>query len=185
MRFHDDPSLVRACLNGDQFAWSDLVERYRRLVWSVIRKTNLSPDDGEDAFQQVFLALLQSLPQLRESDRLAAWLMTTTRRVCWRISAKTSGSAHAALTEEVAGDATSGANPDSDVQLEGDRQLVRDALERLGGRCRELLEALYACSGEPSYAAIGERLGMRIGSIGPTRQRCLEKLTPILQGSGF
>lgn len=65
---------------------------------------------------------------------------------------------------------------------EFERQRVRDALERLGGRCRTLLEALFGASGEPSYPLISEQLGIRVGSIGPTRARCLEKLATILSG---
>ena len=181
MRFENDQTLIHACLKGDQFAWTDLVERYRRLVWSVIRQTKLRPEDAEDVFQQVFLSLLRSLQDLRETDRLAAWLLTTTRRACWRASSKSSGApvsleSTALLADGTQSDAT---------EVELDKQLLRDALEQLGGKCRELLEALFSAAGEPSYPEIGERLGMRVGSIGPTRQRCLEKLTPILHGLGF
>ena len=167
MRFENDQTLIHACLKGDQFAWTDLVERYRRLVWSVIRQTKLRPEDAEDVFQQVFLSLLRSLQDLRETDRLAAWLLTTTRRACWRASSKSSGApvsleSTALLADGTQSDAT---------EVELDKQLVRDAL--------------FSAAGEPSYPEIGERLGMRVGSIGPTRQRCLEKLTPILHGLGF
>jgi hypothetical protein len=66
-----------------------------------------------------------------------------------------------------------------------ERQLVREGLERLGGKCRELLEALFGSSGEPNYALLAERLGIRVGSIGPTRARCLEKLAGILETLGL
>src|SRR6266487_4563335 len=75
-----DTDLVRQCLTGDQGAWSELIDRYQRLIYSVARTLSQSSEDAADVFQQVCLELYQRLPELRDAETLPAWLMTVTRR---------------------------------------------------------------------------------------------------------
>ena len=187
--YHTDGSLLERCRADDPAAWDLLVARYRRLVWSVILKHRLRDETREDIFQQAFSALVEHLDSVREEGALAAWLTTTTKRLCWQASER--GRRDAARETALERDDGTRTDPadtrqdDADFARLTERQLVRDGLERLGGKCRELLEALFGSAGEPNYALLAERLGIRVGSIGPTRARCLEKLAGVLEGLGF
>jgi RNA polymerase sigma factor (sigma-70 family) len=187
--YRSDESLLERCRAGDPAAWDLLVGRYRRLVWSVILQHRMREETREDVFQQSFSALVEHIDSVREEGALAAWLTTTTKRLCWQTSAR----ARRTDAVESSLESEDGTRTEPAARLGDDRafamllerQLVRIGLERLGGKCRELLEALFSSSGEPNYALIGERLGIRVGSIGPTRARCLEKLGGILESLGF
>ena len=202
-RFERDELLLERCRAGDAAAWDALVTRYRRLVWSVILEARLSPEAAEDAFQQVFAALVEHIDAIRDDEALPSWLITTTKRCTWRMSAKSrrerdrgtaargeggeagrDGSPLGANTSDVSAVADERISP-ADLSRLTERQLVRDSLERLGGKCRDLLEALFSAPAEPNYTLISARLGLRVGSIGPTRARCLEKLSVILGHLGF
>lgn len=175
-----DPALVQACLAGDQRAWEELVDRYGRLVYSISRRMGFTAADADDIFQEVFSALLRSLPVLRDQTRLAAWLITTTRRECWRFGQ--SAARWKPLDEAAFDDAP--APLDEIVRWEHE-QGVRQAMRRLDARCRELLRELFLEPAAPSYETIAARLHMPIGSIGPTRARCFKKLGVILHDLGF
>lgn len=187
--YHTDGSLLERCRAGDPAAWDLLVARYRRLVWSVILKHRLREETREDIFQQAFSALVEHLDSVREEGALAAWLTTTTKRLCWQAGerGRRAAARESALEREdgTRADPADTREDAADFARLTERQLVRDGLERLGGKCRELLEALFGSAGEPNYALLSERLGIRVGSIGPTRARCLEKLAGILEGLGF
>ena len=179
-RHQSDPQLIRACQQGDQSAWNDLVDRYSRLVYSIGRRYGLSESDADDVVQMVFMTVVRRLEQLRDQARLSAWLITTTHRECWRVRRR---SRDAVSLDQVG---RNEGEPDPDlVQQFEQQQLVRQALDELGGKCQELLTALFLESGQPSYDRIAEKLGMKVGSIGPTRARCFEKLQLILQRLGY
>ena len=175
-----DPALVQACLDGRAAAWDEIVRRYSRLVYSIPRKYGFSDADAEDVYQNVFAILVRRLPQLRDQTRISAWLITTTHRECWR--AKAFIGRHGPLDESTLPERMS---PDEDDAADWERQhLVRMALDELGGKCQSLLTALFLASKRPDYEAIGRTLGIPVGSIGPTRARCFEKLRPILRSLG-
>lgn len=199
-RFERDDLLLERCRAGDAAAWDALVSRYRRLVWSVIVEARLSPEASEDAFQQVFAALIEHIDAMRDDGALPNWLITTAKRCTWRIAARTrrerergtagrgEGGEPDIGAHRGGGDMASIADEridPADLARFTERQTVRLALERLGGKCRDLLEALFSAPGEPNYTLISARLGIRVGSIGPTRARCLEKLGAVLGRLGF
>ncbi|MQA35466.1 RNA polymerase sigma factor [Modestobacter roseus] len=170
----DVAALVRAAAAGDQAAWNGLVERFGNLVWAVARAHRLQGDDAADVFQTTWLRLVEHLPRLREPERVGAWLATTARHECLRVIRR-SGRETAREPELL--DLTPDDGPEVSSRLvtaERDTA-VWHALRNTTGRCRELLGVLLA---EPplSYTEVSELLGMPIGSIGPTRRRCLEKL---------
>lgn len=179
------PELIQGCLRGEAAAWRAFVDRHTRLVWSVIRRHRLDEADGEDVHQAVFAAAISRLSALRDSDRVVAWLATTTRRECWRTLRRRDRSRSAELPETLAGDAGDASAGLEVLEALERRQIVRESLVELGGRCQRLLETLFSVPGEPSYPAIAERLGMPIGSIGPTRARCLGRLSEILKRRGI
>lgn len=173
-------ALVNACLRGDETAWSELVERYGRLVYSIPRRMGMVDADADDVFQNVFLLLYRHLGGLRDQSRVSSWLITTAYRECWRLGK------HAGRAVDRDERLIDGAPPpETEVtRLEQEHQ-VRQALRRLDDRCRDLLTALFLEPEPPSYVDIAARLQMPAGSIGPTRSRCFRKLEGRLRDLGF
>jgi len=177
-----DPVLIQACLDGDEAAWSELVDRYQRLVLSVTRRCGLPDTDADDVFQIVFTTLFRRLEGLRDQTRLSSWLITTTYRETWRL--RRNARQLAALAEATA--VVDLGTPPADLVAQAEReQLVRDAMARLDDRCRELLTALFLGEESGSYQEVARRIGIPIGSIGPTRARCFKKLEAILNELGL
>jgi RNA polymerase sigma factor (sigma-70 family) len=185
---HEDHHLIRACLAGDSAAWETLVARYQRLVYSIPLKARLSADDAADIFQSVWLKLYEKLASLRDHEKLASWLITTTTREVWRVAARhrrertqaiADSDDHNESHKEIAAPTPLA---DAERELLEQQQLVREAIESLPERCRQLLTMLFYEKDESSYADIGGRLGMPVSSVGPTRARCLEKMKKLLQG---
>lgn len=178
----DAAELVERCLRGDAAAWRAFVDRYTRLVWSVIRRHRLDDADAEDVHQTVFASAISNLESLRDAERLVAWLSTTTRRECWKTLRRRDRLRPSMLPEDLASSTDEGTLGIESLER---RQIVRESLVELGGRCQRLLEALFSVPGEPSYPEIAARLDMPIGSIGPTRARCLGRLAEILGRRGI
>jgi RNA polymerase sigma factor (sigma-70 family) len=168
--------LVTRARNGEQQAWDELVERYAPLIWSICRRFRLESADAEDVGQAVWLTLVTYLDQLRDPAALPGWLATTTRRECGRVRRAASKRPEAGyvLTAEDLPDAGLATAEEELLRAERDAAL-RDALTRLPPGCRQLLALLTADPPVP-YAEISARLGIAIGSIGPSRRRCLDRL---------
>lgn len=177
--YRSDPSLVQACLKGSEGAWNELVDRYGRLVYSVPRRLGLSDSDAEDVMQAVFTALFQHLDRLQDRTRVSAWLITAAHRESWRVG-KSRGAV--ASFDERMPDVS--APPDDQLERWELQDQVRRGVDELGGRCARLLHLLYLGRAEPDYQAIATALSMPIGSIGPTRARCLKKLEALLHQHG-
>jgi RNA polymerase sigma factor (sigma-70 family) len=175
-----DAELIRKCLSGEDAAWSTLVDRYQRLVYSVAMRCGLSEADADDVFQIVFTTLFRRLHALRDESRLASWLITTAQRESWRVAKRGS-------TTTDLDDAMPDPSEDAAAIAEAsDRdQRVRDGMSRLDERCRALLTALFLAPEERSYGEISSQLGIAIGSIGPTRARCFKKLETLLRAAGL
>ncbi|MDP9368976.1 MAG: sigma-70 family RNA polymerase sigma factor [Chloroflexota bacterium] len=174
-----DPALVQACIDGDEGAWDEFIARYGRLVYSIPLRSGFSRDDADDIFQNVCAIVLRDLHTLRDQARLSSWLITTTHRECWRLRKRST--IHTTLDETLVDASTP---PPEDV-LRWEREQVRDAIWRLNDRCRTLLTALFLDPDEPSYDQVAERLGVPLGSVGPTRARCFKKLEAVLLEMGF
>jgi RNA polymerase sigma factor (sigma-70 family) len=173
-----DARLVARCLEGDARAWDALVRRHERLVYAVARSWRLSDEDLADVFQEVFAALVRGLPRLRDARSLVRWLSSTTERVARTTALRRRredgmrAGDDATLAELGADDAPVGA----DLELLERQALVRLALAAVSERCRRLLLALYYEDPAPAYADLAQRLGVPVGSLGPTRARCMEKV---------
>jgi len=175
----DDPTvtgLVARAQNGDQCAWDALVERYAPLVHSICRRYRLGPGNAEDVSQNVWLTLVGQLGNLRDPAALPGWLVTTTRRECLRVL-RAAGSPHAPVYLPDAGDI-----PDSHSRTAEQELLIaerhaalREAFTGLPPRWQQLLALLIEDPPVP-YTQISATLGIPIGSIGPIRRRCLDKL---------
>ncbi len=175
--------IVRRCVAGEARAWDEFIARYSRLVYSIPRRTGLSASDSEDVMQAVFVAAFRSLARIGDPSRIASWLITSAHRESWRV-----GRTRSALSDSTEF-AARFANPDSppaeSCETWERQDRVDRALTELGGNCEQLLRSLYSRHGEPDYQAVSARLGMPVGSIGPTRARCLKKLEGLLVAAGF
>jgi RNA polymerase sigma factor (sigma-70 family) len=168
--------LVTRARNGGPSAWEALVNRYSPLIWSICRRYQLDRTDAEDVGQTVWLHLAEQLDNLREPAALPGWLATTTRRECYRVSR--------ARGRQGAADQVPDAESLPDEQnaiaehelLDAERHAaLRAAFSDLPASYQQLLALLIADPPVP-YAEISARLGIPIGSIGPYRSRCLERL---------
>jgi RNA polymerase sigma factor (sigma-70 family) len=163
--------LVEACLRGEQSAWTQLVSKYERLIYSVAHTLCPESEDCADVFQRVCLALYQNLDRLRSDQIIPAWLTTVTRRQAYKvIRAKRP---YTPIAER---------EPSVEARIDRIREEfdVHLFIERLDQRCQRLIRLLYFDSKEPSYAEIAAELGMPVASVGPTRARCLDKLRKLL-----
>jgi RNA polymerase sigma factor (sigma-70 family) len=165
---------VKAAGDGDEQAWDVLVERFSRLVWSVARSHRLSDADAADVSQTTWLRLAEHLHRLRDPAKVASWLATTARNESLRTLRR---SARVVPVDvDLDGDlGRSAPAADGRILLEERDAALWAAFDQLPDPCRALLRTLMA-DPAPSYAEISEALGMPIGSIGPRRARCLDRL---------
>jgi RNA polymerase sigma factor (sigma-70 family) len=168
--------LATRARHGEQQAWDALVERYSPLIWSICRRHRLSDADAEDVGQSVWLLLVQQLDWIHDQAALPGWLATVTRRKCLRVLQVTGGP----LVAEYVQDADS--LPDKEARtaeqelLAAERHAaLREAFLDLPPSDQRLIGLLIEDPPVP-YAQISARLGIPVGSIGPTRRRCLDKL---------
>lgn len=164
--------LLSRCIDGNQQAWDELVERYSRLVFSIALKSGLTASDADDVMQNVFITVLRRLDSLRDPERFSSWLITTTRRESWRYKKS---------MRDVAIDETAEIEDDSPVAIDEviawEQSLTAHrGLQLLGERCRRLLTFLFLDDSSPSYEYISNELEIAVGSIGPIRARCLKQL---------
>ena len=180
--------LVSAAAAGDQDAWDALVARFNGLMWGIARGFRLDATDAGDAVQTTWLRLVENLDRIQDPERLPGWLATTVRRECVR-QLRSAGRERLVGDESFVAELAAPSAPLDAAILadERDAALWR-ALGTLTHRCQQLLRVLMA-SPPPPYTAVAEALDIPIGSIGPSRGRCLDQLrrvaaTDDLLGSG-
>jgi RNA polymerase sigma factor (sigma-70 family) len=180
--------LVTECLRGNEEAWNLLVDRYKGLLYSIPIRYGLPPQDAADIFQAVCLDLFNELPRLRDAEALQGWLMRVTTNKCyhWKRALAAAAVASGGLDDRVfdglAGDSVLPADFLADLERE---QLVRDSIEMLAPRCRQMITLLFFENPPQPYQEIAGKLGLARGSIGFIRGRCLQRLKRILQDKGF
>ena len=179
-RRRDDPvvtGLVTRARNGERQAWDALVERYAPLIWSICRRHRLEAADAQDAAQNVWLKLVDQLDKIRDPAALPGWLATTTRRECGRILRTARQTPRRRVMRWPPGSSrTDHAQAAEQDLLAAERHAaLREAFGQLPPGCQQLL-ALLIQDPALSYAEISARLGIPVGSIGPSRRRCLDKL---------
>lgn len=184
--YDEDRDLLDACRAGREDAWASLVTKYERLIYAIPLRMGLTHDDADEVFQDTFAALAQSLDAIRDGRRLAGWLSTVARRHAWHTLRRGRTETTFSDLGDDQDDASVLTLIDTAAALRAPERSATDAAELsmwldsglrlLGERCRELLQALYLDPREPAYAAVARALGIPLGSIGPTRARCLEQL---------
>lgn len=180
----DPGELVHRAAAGDEAAWLEIVDRFASLVWSVARAHRLSPADASDVSQTVWLRLVENLDRLAEPERVAGWLLVTTRRECLRTLR---WSTRVTVTDKDVIDVRDVGSPtDVGAGIEAHERATAlwAAVEKLPERCH-LLVRLLLVDPPPTYEAIGEALDMPVGSIGPTRSRCFDRLRDFLGEVGI
>jgi RNA polymerase sigma factor (sigma-70 family) len=174
--------LVRRAADGDHQAWERLVDQFARLIWSITVEFKLVESDAADVAQTTWLRLLEHIDRIQYPDRVGSWLAATARNECLRSLAARKRVVLGHDDGELDGAVAHGPAIDERLLADERDQVVRDALSRLPRRWQRLLEMLMA---DPpvSYADISDELGLPVGSIGPTRGRCLARLRVLLQAS--
>lgn len=178
-----DDRLVRACLNGDERAWSALIQKYKNLIFSIPVKYGASPEDAADIFQSVCMELFTELPRLRDPGAFRSWLITVTAHQAFHWKRKTRRRGEEALSSEEE-TLASAPSPDLVEQVEQE-QVLREAITRLSARCQTLIRLLFYTQPKMSYRDVAKTLGVATGSIGFIRGRCLTRLLKTLEQAGF
>jgi RNA polymerase sigma factor (sigma-70 family) len=178
-----DEELLIECGQGNEQAWVALVDKYRNLVYSVPVKYRMPPEDAADVFQSVWTELFSELPRLRNAGALRSWLMTVAGHKCYQWKRRES------IRNHVSNPGTEPADPQAtfvEWRQEVEReQSLRDAIDELPERCREMVRLLFYQQPVLPYKEIADRLGLAEGSIGFIRGRCLKKLRTALEAMGF
>lgn len=174
--------LVAAALDDDQAAWQQIVDRHTGLVWSVVRGFRLGDAEASDVAQTVWLRLVENLPRVHQPAALPGWLATTARRESIRALRRGQREVPTESALEAEGEAPDEDSPEWHVLSDERQRAVWRAVSTLALRCQQLLRALAYDAGH-SYAEISAALDMPIGSIGPTRSRCLQQLRRALEPS--
>jgi RNA polymerase sigma factor (sigma-70 family) len=180
-----DERLVKECSEGNEAAWSALVEKYKGLIFSIPIKQGFSQEDAGEIFQAVCFDLLSELPRLREAKALPKWLMQNAAHKCFHWKRRTarflaSDDADLAATLRDPADAA-----DALIQEVEEEQMLREAIAKLTPRCAELVRMLFFDTPARPYEEIAMKLGLATGSIGFVRGRCLDRLRKALEAAGF
>jgi RNA polymerase sigma factor (sigma-70 family) len=180
-----DARLVKECLDGNEQAWSALIDKYKNLIYSFPVRWGFSQPDASDIFQSVVAQLLSELSRLREPRALAGWLIQVTAHKClerkrqqqreWQRNGHNGGLPGTAPAQ----------TPESLVLEANREQILRQALINASPRCRELIRMLFFEDSARPYTEVAASLGIATGSIGFIRRRCLERLRRYLEEAGF
>jgi RNA polymerase sigma factor (sigma-70 family) len=181
--FRKDELLVRECLLGSERAWSDLIDKYSNLIFSIAIKYGFSRDDAREIFQAVCLTLLQELSHLREPRALAAWLIKLTAHKCLRRRRE----GQTFVEVDIDREDLAGSEQLHEAIMEGleREQMLREAIAEASPECTRLINLLFFANPPLRYEQAAAVLGFAKGSIGATRMRCLEKLRSSLEKKGF
>jgi RNA polymerase sigma factor (sigma-70 family) len=175
----DVAELVRHAVAGESWAWERLVDQYSRLIWAITRDFKLAESDASDVAQVTWLRLLENIHKIEHPDRVGSWLAATARNECLRCLSNRKRVVLAEDEDVLQGAAPAGPEIDEALLLQERAEMVQEAMTRLPWRWQRMLELLMA-DPPASYAEISDQLGLPIGSIGPTRSRCLARLRVLL-----
>lgn len=175
---------MKECLRGNEDAWSALIDKYKKLIFSIPIKYGFSTDDATEIFQMVCLELLSELPKLRQPRALPKWIMQVAAHKCFHHKRQMQRTESRDPTGE-AFDATIPARAEGILREAEEEQTLRNAISDLPPRCRQLIQMLFFEEPPRPYEQLASELGLSTGSIGFIRQRCLERLRKRLTETGF
>jgi RNA polymerase sigma factor (sigma-70 family) len=180
----DDTRLVKECLRGNEQAWSLLIDKYKALIYSIPVKYSLPPHEAADVFQATCAELLVRLPGLREPRALPKWLMQVAHHECYRWKRQQ----QRVVSRDAEPDLPEPETPpiaEAILQQTQEEQMLREAMGVLSPQCRRLVELLFFETPARPYAEVAKELGLAVGSIGFTRQKCIDRLRRQLDEQGF
>jgi len=180
----DDTRLVKECLAGNEEAWSLLIDKYKALIYSIPVKYGLPSQEAADVFQSTCMELLERLPELREPRALPKWLMQVAHHQCYRVKRQQQRLVSRDAEPDLP-DPETPAIAEGLVQQTQEEQLLREAMANLTPQCRKLVELLFFETPPRPYSEVAAELGLALGSIGFTRQKCIERLRRTLDELGF
>jgi RNA polymerase sigma factor (sigma-70 family) len=180
----DDTRLVKECLAGNEEAWSLLIDKYKALIYSIPVKYGLPPHESADVFQSTCMELLTRLPELREPRALPKWLIQVAHHQSYRVKRQQQRLVSRDADPDLP-DPETPAVAENLVQQTQEEQMLREAMAGLTPQCRRLVELLFFETPPRPYAEVAAELGLAIGSIGFTRQKCIERLRRNLDDLGF
>jgi RNA polymerase sigma factor (sigma-70 family) len=173
-QYGEPGTLFVAAREGDRAALAELVRQLSPLLWQVARSQGLDRDSSVDAVQTGWLELLGAMDAIREPNAVVGWLATVVRREAWRI--RRTGGTEVLEQEPVLTEVPhTEPGPEEEVIAKDRRTRLWAAVDSLPERCRTLLR-IVAFVQRPDYAQVSRAIGMPVGSIGPNRGRCLDKL---------
>ena len=180
----NDTRLVKECLAGNEAAWGQLIDKYKALIYSIPVKYGLPAHEAADVFQATCTELLVRLPELREPRALPKWLMQVAHHECYRWKRQQ----QRVVSRDGQPDLPEPEIPaiaESIVQQTQEEQMLREAMNALTPQCRRLVELLFFETPARPYAKVAEELGLAVGSIGFTRQKCIDRLRRQLDELGL
>jgi RNA polymerase sigma factor (sigma-70 family) len=180
----DDTRLVKECLGGNEAAWARLIDKYKALIYSIPIKYSLPPHEAADVFQSTCVELLVRLPELREPRALPKWLMQVAHHECYRVK-RLSQRVVSRDSEENSPEPETPPLAENLVQQTQEEQMIREAMAILTPQCSRLVQMLFFETPARPYAEVAAELGLAVGSIGFTRQKCIERLRRQLEELGF
>ncbi len=178
----DARALLARAVAGDRAAWTAVVARYQRLVYATIVDYRIPMPDAEDVFQEVFLRLFRNADHILDRGMIARWIIVVTRRLCVDLGVEAK---RLLVLDPSEFDAQTPPLVEASLLRIERQQAVREALGQISGRCRRLLTILYYEQDKPNDTDAARRLKLPVGSIGPTRARCLAQLLRRLRVSGY
>jgi len=181
-----DTRLVNECLNGNEAAWGTLVDKYKRLIYSIPVRWGFGQEDATDVFQSVVAQMLSELGRLREPEALAGWLIRVTSNHCSQLR-KQQKRDNPAATSELEAESLAQPGPDLEsILCEAAReQALRRVMLNASDQCRRLIHLLFYETPSRPYGEVAASLGIATGSIGFIRRKCLDRLRSSLQEAGF
>ncbi len=180
----NDTRLVKECLAGNEEAWSLLIDKYKALIFSIPVKYGLPPHEAADVFQTTCMELLTRLPGLRAPQALPKWLMQVAHHQCFRVKRQQQRLVSRDAEPHMP-DPETPAIAESLVQQTQEEQMLREAMGSLTPQCRRLVELLFIETPPRPYSEVAAELGLAPGSIGFTRQKCIQRLRRNLDKLGF
>jgi len=178
--------LVAGCLTGDERAWHLLLDRYKNLIYSIPLRYGVPHQDAADIFQAVCLDLFNELARVRDAEALQGWLIRVTTHKCYHWKRRQGSRGENDLDDDEVEAISDADQIPAEVIVELEReQMVRESIQQLPERCREMIKLLFLEHPPMPYNEVAKRLRLAKGSIGFIRGRCLKKMKKILEEKGF
>lgn len=167
-------AMFGAFRSGDQAKIGELVSLLTPILWHTVRAQRLEKESAEDVLQSVWLALVRNADSINDPQAVLQWLIVSARREAWRVVKRENRSQPTDFESDEVVAPIADLPEEMVLRSDGEGRLWQH-ISRLPGRCQALLRVI-AFADRPDYAAVADSLGMPVGSIGPTRGRCLAKL---------